>query len=172
MWEVIGQSIYIMGIAASKASVALFLLRIVILKWHKALLWRCMLLTALLCVVTTVLLYMQCRPVAFLWDHTIQGGDCWLTFAPVGLAMGGMSSIFKPVLILKITNTSFLAWSAAMDFVLALLPWLAIMNLEMKRRKRLIVTFYLSLGMLCVSVPKPATSTLPILIHSPFQGLY
>lgn len=90
MWEAIGQGICIMGIAASKGSVALFLLRIVLKKWHIAILWFCIASTTVLCIITTVLLYMQCKPTAFLWDQTIEGGYCWLYFTPVGLTMGGM----------------------------------------------------------------------------------
>lgn len=89
MWEAIGQGICIMGIAASKGSVAIFLLRIVLKKWHVAVLWFCIVSTTILCIITTTLLYLQCKPTAFLWDHTILGGYCWLNFTPVGLSMGG-----------------------------------------------------------------------------------
>ncbi|KAF2647713.1 hypothetical protein K491DRAFT_614136 [Lophiostoma macrostomum CBS 122681] len=126
IWEAIGLGICFIGIAASKASVALFLLRIVILKWHRALLWFCILSTTVLCVTTTVLFYMQCRLVAVLWDRKIQGGICWLDFTPIGLTMG--------------------AWSAAMDFFLALLPCHVIMTLAMKRKRRFTINFCLSLG--------------------------
>jgi hypothetical protein len=88
MWEAIGQGICILGIAASKGSVALFLLRIVIRKWHVAVLWACIASTTILCVITTTLLFVQCRPTAFLWDRTIVGGVCWLDFEKVGLTMG------------------------------------------------------------------------------------
>ncbi|KAF2119517.1 hypothetical protein BDV96DRAFT_642538 [Lophiotrema nucula] len=126
MWEAIGQGVCIMGIAASKGAVAVFLLRIVLKKWHIALLWFCIISTTVLCTITTTLLFVQCRPTAFLWDHTIEGGVCWLNFTAVGLTMG--------------------AWSAAMDFVLAILPWHVIMGLNMKRKEKLTVACGLSLG--------------------------
>lgn len=91
MLEAIGQGICIMGIAASKSSVAVILLRIVVLKWHKVLLWFCVASTSAMCIITTTLLFVQCRPVAFLWDPTIEGGYCWLNFTRVGLTMGGKS---------------------------------------------------------------------------------
>lgn len=91
MLEAIGQAICIMGIAASKASVAVFLLRIVILKWHKAFLWFCIVSTTLWCTVTTILLFLQTKPTAFLWDHMIPGGVQRFDFTPVGLSMGGKS---------------------------------------------------------------------------------
>jgi hypothetical protein len=87
-WEAIGQGICILGIAASKSSVALFLLRIVIKKWHIAVLWAIIALTTILCIITTTLLFLQCKPAAFLWDRTIEGGVCWLDFEKVGLTMG------------------------------------------------------------------------------------
>ncbi|KAA8622941.1 hypothetical protein PtrV1_04247 [Pyrenophora tritici-repentis] len=126
MWEAIGQGICIMGIAASKGSVAIFLLRIVMKRWHVAILWFCIITTAILCTITTTLLYTQCIPSAFLWDRTIKGGYCWLNFTQVGLTMG--------------------AWSASMDFVLAILPWHVIMGLNMKRKEKITIACGLSLG--------------------------
>jgi hypothetical protein len=41
-----------------------------------------------------------------------------------------------------------IAWSAAMDFVLAILPWHIVMGLNMKRKEKLTVAFGLSLGIL------------------------
>lgn len=93
MWEAIGQAICIMGIAASKSSVAVFLLRIVILKWHKWLLWFCIMSTTIWCTVTTILLFLQSKPTAFLWDRTIPGGRQVFDFTPVGLSMGCMSHL-------------------------------------------------------------------------------
>ncbi|XP_014555731.1 hypothetical protein COCVIDRAFT_38603 [Bipolaris victoriae FI3] len=126
MWEAIGQGICIMGIAASKGSVALFLLRIVVKQWHVGILWFCIISTTILCVITTALLYAQCIPTAFLWDRTIEGGHCWLNFTPVGLTMG--------------------AWSASMDFVLAILPWHVLMGLNMKHKEKITIASGLSLG--------------------------
>lgn len=101
MWEAIGRGFCSMSIAASKGSVAIFLLRIVLKGWHIVLLWFCIISTTALCIVTTTLLFVQCKPSTFLWDHTIEGGYCWLNYTQVGFFMG--------------------AWSAAMDFVLAIL---------------------------------------------------
>jgi hypothetical protein len=51
-----------MDLAASKGSVAIFLLRIVLTKWHVALHRFCI-------VITTMLLFVSCKPTAFLCDH-------------------------------------------------------------------------------------------------------
>jgi hypothetical protein len=92
VWEAIGQGVCIMGIAASKGSVAIFLLHIVRSTWHVAFLWFCIVSTSVLCVITTTSLFLQCRPAAFQWDKTITGGNCWLNVIPVGLIMAGMCS--------------------------------------------------------------------------------
>lgn len=81
-----------MGIAVSKASVALLLLRIVVKKWHIYLLWATIATTTLLCCITTTLLFLQCSPAAFLWDRDTDGGFCWLNFTDVALVMGGSFS--------------------------------------------------------------------------------
>lgn len=96
MWEAIGQGICIMGIAASKSSVALFLLRIVVEKWHKALLWFCIVSTTLWCTATTILLFTQCSPTAYLWDRSLPYGRQNFNFTPVGLSMGCTSPFPLP----------------------------------------------------------------------------
>jgi hypothetical protein len=85
-----------MGIAVSKAAIALFLLRIVVRKWHIALLWSVMISTLIFSTITTALLFLQCKPVSFLWNPTIPGGHCPINFTDVGLSMGG-----------KVSNHSF-----------------------------------------------------------------
>ncbi|KAF2633276.1 hypothetical protein BU25DRAFT_464217 [Macroventuria anomochaeta] len=128
MWEAICQGVCIMGITVSKASIALLLLRIVVKKWHVLVLWGTIISTTLFCCVTTILLFLQCKPAAFLWDHSIEGGYCWLTFTDIALAMG--------------------AWSAAMDFILAALPWHVVMALSIKRKEKITMACGLSLGVL------------------------
>jgi hypothetical protein len=91
MWEAIGQGICIMGIAASKGAVALFLLRIVVHRWHIVLLRFCIISTTILCTITTIMLYAQCKPMAFLWDRTIEGGVCWLAFTDLAISTAGKS---------------------------------------------------------------------------------
>lgn len=78
-----------MGIAASKAAIALFLLRIVLRRWHIVLLWSVVVSTAIFATITTALLFLQCKPVSFLWDQSTPGGYCFINFTDVGLSMGG-----------------------------------------------------------------------------------
>jgi hypothetical protein len=92
-----------MGIAASKASVALFLLRIVLRRWHIALLWGIIVSTTAFCTITTILLFLQCKPVSFLWNPTIPGGHCPINFTDVALTMACM---FSPTLVKHPANAS------------------------------------------------------------------
>jgi hypothetical protein len=94
MWEAIGQASCTMGVVASKSSVAVFLLRVVISRRHIALLWFCIVTTTVWATVTTILLFVQCRPSASLWDWNIEGGYCWLNFTRVAISMGGKSWFF------------------------------------------------------------------------------
>ena len=169
MWEAIGQAICIMGIAASKGSVALFLLRIVIYRWHVIALWFCIVSTTIMCTITTTLLFVQCRPTAFLWDQTIEGGKCWLNFTVVGLTMGCKLIIWRLMWADHHSNETS-AWSAAMDFVLAILPWHIIMGLNMKRKEKLTVAFGLSLGALYV-YPSQPHSYHPLLLFLSPKGI-
>ncbi|KAL5439828.1 hypothetical protein PMIN07_009666 [Paraphaeosphaeria minitans] len=135
MWEAIGQAICTVGVAVSKSSVAVFLLRIVVSRWHKVMLWFCIATTTMWSVVATTLLFVQCRPTAYLWDWTIDGGYCWFNFTRVAISMG--------------------AWSTSMDFVFALLPWQIVYGLNMKRKDKLTVAIGLSLGIfsgICSSI--------------------
>jgi hypothetical protein len=61
--------------------------------------------------------------------------------------MGGKFNT-NPISELNETLTQYLAWSAFMDFVLAILPWHVVMGLNMKRKEKLTVAFGLSLGIL------------------------
>lgn len=50
-----------------------------------------------------------------------------------------------------------IGYSAAMDFVLALLPWQIIWNLQMKRKEKFGVAVAMSMGILYVSAPFPVS---------------
>ena len=75
--EVIGQVLAIASFPPGKASVAYLLLRIFPgskLKWF---LWLLVACNAVFFYMDAILIIVQCQPVAFQWDHSIQGGSCW-----------------------------------------------------------------------------------------------
>ena len=75
--EVIGQVFAIASFPSGKASVAYLLLRIFPGKKLRWFLWTLVAGNALFFYVDAILVIVQCQPVAFQWDQSIQGGSCW-----------------------------------------------------------------------------------------------
>ena len=90
-FEVISQGFCIFNIATSKASVALFLLRIVTKTWHKIFIWFCIVATTIVASLTTIGIFVQCIPVAALWNPAVHG-NCWLDFTALGTVGSGTSA--------------------------------------------------------------------------------
>ncbi|KUJ10401.1 uncharacterized protein LY89DRAFT_656175 [Mollisia scopiformis] len=127
--EVIGQTFGIVGIATSKASVAAFLLRITIITWHKWVLYITLLSVSVICFLCALFDYIRCDPVDSIWNPTIVA-RCWMSadgFTTLSLVAGVIS--------------------AAADFVLAILPWFILWNLQMKRREKNLIASSMSLGL-------------------------
>ncbi|CAM1511889.1 Fc.00g094020.m01.CDS01 [Cosmosporella sp. VM-42] len=124
-YEVIGQGVCIFNIATSKAAVAFFILRIVRETKHRIFIWICVITNSLLASWCTISIFIQCVPVAKVWDNTVPG-SCWLDFAKVGI------------------TTS--AYAVAIDFILAIAPCFILWDLNMKRKDKTLALFGLSLG--------------------------
>lgn len=75
--EVIGQFFAIASFPSGKASIAYLLQRIFPGKKLQWFLWSFVAANAICFYVDSVLILVQCQPVAFQWDHTIPGGKCW-----------------------------------------------------------------------------------------------
>jgi hypothetical protein len=93
--EVIGQVFAIASFPSGKASIAYLLLRLfpgTKLKWF---LWSFVAGNALFFYVDAILVLVQCQPIAFQWDHSIQGGSCWDPKVVIdwGFLTGGSSRI-------------------------------------------------------------------------------
>ncbi|EKG09387.1 hypothetical protein MPH_13586 [Macrophomina phaseolina MS6] len=125
---IIGQTFCIIGIATSKACVAFFLLRIVTSFWYKVVLWLCIFSAAVICILCALFDFIRCKPIKHVWDPTVPG-YCWMgTEAFTKLSVGvGVTSVIC-------------------DFVLALLPWAIIWDLQMKRKEKKLIGISLSLG--------------------------
>ncbi|KAH7013999.1 hypothetical protein B0J12DRAFT_714789 [Macrophomina phaseolina] len=110
------------------ACVAFFLLRIVISFWYKVVLWLCIFSAAVLCVLCALFDFIRCKPIKHVWDPTVPG-YCWMgTEAFTRLSIGvGVTSVIC-------------------DFVLALLPWAIIWDLQMKRKEKKLIGISFSLG--------------------------
>ncbi|PVH72184.1 hypothetical protein DL98DRAFT_470755 [Cadophora sp. DSE1049] len=127
----------VLAAGLSKTSFAATLLRLMPGLWQRIGLWFIIVSIYLAMGLSGIFLYIQCTPVARVWDRTIPG-TCWPPGRQtmLGIMAGGYSS--------------------AMDFVLALLPTILLWNLQIRRREKLGVIFAMSLGALagCAGIVK------------------
>ncbi|KAI1089772.1 hypothetical protein F5B19DRAFT_495057 [Rostrohypoxylon terebratum] len=115
-----------LAISWSKTSFAITLLRIMQGKM-RTFLWVIIVSMNVLMTIGALSLFLQCSPVAKSWNEAIPG-VCEHEF---NMVAGMFSS----------------AYSALMDFVLALLPWPIIWHLRMKTKERVGIAIAMSMGM-------------------------
>ncbi|KAJ5113681.1 hypothetical protein N7456_002215 [Penicillium angulare] len=121
--------IIILGCVWSKTSFAFTLMRIVTRTWMKALLWFIIVTMNAIMWLTAICYLAQCNPAAALWNVKLMAtAKCWPTnvFETIALTAG--------------------AYSGCMDFVLALLPWMVLWGLEMKKREKIGIALAMSMG--------------------------
>lgn len=122
----------VFGAAWSKTSFALTLLRITRVGESRVLYWGIWAIVVILNLVLTfnaIIFFIYCDPPSGAWDSSIHA-KCWNRNVVV-------------------TYTKFAAaYSAAMDFILAFVPWTVIMRLRMRFKEKLGVAVCMSLGVL------------------------
>jgi hypothetical protein len=87
--QMTGQTFAIIGMAVAKFSIGLFLLRIVVVKWQKNLIWVAMGSLSIVSVLTTVMFWVQCVPVTKIFDPVRVPGACNIDVTPFAIALGG-----------------------------------------------------------------------------------
>lgn len=120
-----------LGAAWSKTSFALTLLRISregsrLIYWG---IWCVIITMNLVLAFNAIIGFIWCDPPQAAWDAKIDG-KCWDRAVVVHYSVFGA------------------AYSAAMDFMLAMVPWFVIMKLSMKKKEKLGVVLCMSLGVL------------------------
>lgn len=132
-----------------KLSVALFLLRIGGLRrWLRHSLFTTIALLISSTVATIVIIFVQCRPIAGIWDPTIAlTANCLPTSALTIVSYCSTGSIPKSLQLLLMLTFS-IAMSILTDFLCAILPWQIIGDLHMSRRTKISVVLLLGLGSL------------------------
>ncbi|KAL1622679.1 hypothetical protein SLS56_008604 [Neofusicoccum ribis] len=124
----IGQSFSYIGVAASKASVALFLLRIVVKTWHRIVLWAIIAVLSTICTLSSILHFARCDPVEACWDATVPGK--FLMDPDTFTAILVAASII----------------SVLSDIALVILPWTILYGLQMSRSEKRLIGTALSFG--------------------------
>ncbi|ORY70321.1 uncharacterized protein BCR38DRAFT_332542 [Pseudomassariella vexata] len=123
----------LLGAAWSKTSFALTLLRLTsgtmeYVVSTKYLIWGVIISLNLTLTFNTILPFIQCKPIARAWNPYIEG-TCWERTVVVDYG------VFAA------------AYSATMDFVLAIVPWLLILKLQMVLKEKIGVAICMSLGL-------------------------
>ncbi|KAJ5790453.1 uncharacterized protein N7518_007464 [Penicillium psychrosexuale] len=123
----IGESLAIIACTLGKTSFAVTLLRIVVRRWMVILLWFVIVTMNIVNILAALFVFLQCKDPRHLWNPMIPS-ECWPShiFTHFSLFVG--------------------AYSGAQDFVLALLPWAIVWNLQMKKKEKLGVAVAMSLG--------------------------
>ena len=115
---------------AIKLSIGLMLLRLVVEKSHRMLIYMVVGFIEVYSVVYFFLFVFQCLPSKFFW--TRMGGDT-------------NGQCMDPVVVVNATYV-YSAITCAGDWVLAILPWFLVRNLQMNRRTKSMVALILAMG--------------------------
>jgi len=144
----IAQGFSIFALATAKISVSLLLLKIIgpATVWRKRILWFNMVFFMLQCIVSVAIIFGQCRPMRALWEP-VPGAHCLNPKVQTNFAIAasGMASLLLLALPLL---TEPIAYSAMMDFVLAIIPVSIVYNLNMGWKKKAALCILLGMGFL------------------------
>ncbi|KAK1996459.1 hypothetical protein LX36DRAFT_722980 [Colletotrichum falcatum] len=128
LFEAIGQTFAVIGMAVAKWSLGLFLLRLVQTLPYKCIIWISMSCLLVASLSTCFVFWFQCSPPRYLWDRTTPGGYCPINSTPVSMVLCILCVV--------------------VDFLYAALPWLFIWNLQMSRKEKGTILASLSLGVI------------------------
>ncbi|KAI1075916.1 hypothetical protein F5B20DRAFT_558375 [Whalleya microplaca] len=128
LWGAVGQTFLFFGMVIAKWSLGLFLLRLVIVPWHKMVIWVSMIIVMGASIATVCVFWLQCSPPAYLWDRRIPGGQCDLDVIPAATVLNVACVV--------------------VDFLFAVFPWVFVWKLRMNRREKIIVLTSMSLGVI------------------------
>ncbi len=87
LFEAIGQTFVVIGMAVAKWSLGLFLLRLVSKTWHKIAIWVTMSSLVAASISVCLVFWLQCTPPAYLYDRRILGGYCHINTTPVSFTL-------------------------------------------------------------------------------------
>ncbi|KAI0543045.1 hypothetical protein GGR58DRAFT_519249 [Xylaria digitata] len=115
----------------ARASIALFLLRIAVVKWHRLVLLTIISVTAVMTAAYFFLVVFQCSPPSYFWDK-VKGAS--------GSCSHGMA--------IQVATLVWGSFAAAMDWILGLLPISILWNVRINRQSKVGVAAILSFGII------------------------
>ncbi|KAF0315790.1 integral membrane protein pth11 [Colletotrichum asianum] len=148
LFEAIGQTFAVVGMAIAKWSLGLFLLRLVNKIWHKIAIWISMGLLMGASISTCFVFWLQCTPPRYLWDRRIPGGYCQIDSTPVSMLLCILCVV--------------------VDFFYAVFPWSFIWGLQMNTREKIVILASLSLGVFAGACGIKRTIEVPALSSSDY----
>jgi hypothetical protein len=155
----VGELFAILAVSISKTSFAVTLLRLTTNTWQRYLLWYIIASLNLIMGLCGLFTFIQCSPVDKLWNLSTPG-TCWEPTVQIRYAIFAGCKYRRVCflchrssqnnLLYREINTlvPILAYSAAMDFLLAVIPWVMMWKIQMKRREKLGIAVAMSLGVL------------------------
>lgn len=129
MWGTFGELCIELSLQAGKTSFAMTLLRLVIHRWQKWLLWFIIISLNVVMGLNAIAIFVWCRPVQKIWDWSVPG------------------TCTSPLLVVKVSIGAG-AYSGVMDLVMAAFPMVLLWNLRIERREKIGVCVGMSLGVL------------------------
>ncbi|KAK3391827.1 hypothetical protein B0T20DRAFT_362125 [Sordaria brevicollis] len=131
LYECIGQTIAIVGMPIAKASLGAFILRLVNVPWHRALVWGMMVLISLASLAQVLCFWLACIPFKYVYDRRIPGGYCPIDTRP--------------------TSYILCASTVIVDLFFALFPWKIIWSLQMPTQEKITIGCSMSLGLIAAA---------------------
>ncbi|KAI1341106.1 hypothetical protein F5Y15DRAFT_25025 [Xylariaceae sp. FL0016] len=148
LFESLGQTSSMIGMATAKWSLGLFLLRLVNSRWQKAIIWSAMIWLLCAGITNDLIYWLDCKPPAYFWDPSIEVGHCDLTPLPISYLLS-ISCV-------------------VVDLLFAAIPWLVMGNLRIDRREKLLVLSSMSLGVVSAACGIKRTLECPSLVSTDY----
>lgn len=113
----------------AKASIAVMLLRLTVIRTHRIIIWTVLIITELYSGFFFFLFIFQCQPSQYFWTQYTGGkGSCVSSSIIIGVFYG------------------YSAMTCATDWIYATLPYFLVWKLQMDKRSKIVVVIILSLG--------------------------
>lgn len=124
------EPLYVVSNMAVKLSIGLMLLRFLLERWHRMLIYTCLGILELYSVAYFFLFVFQCSPPSWFWQRLqgVSDGTCMNTAVIIN------------------ATYAYSAITIVIDITFAMLPWVMVRSLSMNRRTKLLVAIVLGLA--------------------------
>lgn len=155
LFSSIGQTFAILGMAITKWSLGLFLLRLVSKTIHKVAIWLPLIFSFIVSLLCVFFFWFGCAPVEAVWNRTLPGARCDVLPTNEMYYLYGSKfvvSIFVYLVVMSVDmqNANHLSLGTLVftDFYFAIFPWVFVWGLQMNKREKIITLCSMILGVL------------------------